>query len=109
MDEENFSAPVKYLTGSFWVYLGCLVLLYIVFAHQPKELADVFIEGLAAVLACSALVFYVSLGVLASRMGKSWVIWVSGTFLTTPVGIIFSYWGMKNRLRTLRESATAGH
>jgi hypothetical protein len=51
------------------------------------------------VLAASGLAFYVSLGMLATYFGRSWIVWVGLTGITHPIGPIVAYFMMRDRVK----------
>jgi hypothetical protein len=46
-----------------------------------------------------SLIFYVFLGMLARRLGKSWILWVGLTIITKPIGTIVAYLMMRDYVK----------
>jgi len=67
----------------------------IVFAHEKQlEVSPGLGAFTVLVLFVSGVCFYVFLGILAVRMGRSPVVWVGATLVFTPFGPFAAYYGM---------------
>jgi len=42
----------------------------------------------AVVAFAAALIWLITLGILAHRLGRSWVVWSGGTIVTDPIGMV---------------------
>ena len=51
--------------------------------------------------------FYISLGILAARLGKSWIVWVGLTIIAKPIGTIVAYFRMRLLVNEQIESKAA--
>lgn len=51
--------------------------------------------GALAIVGIGMTVFWISLGTLAQRLGRSWIVWVGLTLLTKPIGPVVACIRMK--------------
>jgi hypothetical protein len=92
--------PLKFLHGSFWSYVVAGVLLVAsALAVDDTDSIGGVLASLFVVLNVASWSFLISLGVLASRTGRSWILWAGLTFITGPLGTILSYFAMSNRIK----------
>lgn len=93
------------LTWSFVVALTSIVIIIVLASGEPTKGISPF-EGIALLaLMISGLTYYVSLGMLAKRLGRRWIVWVGLTFITKPIGPFVAYF----RMRHLVNDATQPH
>src|SRR5688572_470292 len=89
---------------SFWISVGSTVALFglAVVTDFQQEIHGIRLLalGLSAVVAfLSAPVWYLSLGIIASRLGKSWILWTGVTFITAPFGPPIAYARMNEAIK----------
>jgi hypothetical protein len=87
------------MTASMIVQLVCMILPLFA-TTMSVGLAAAFLFTIVA----AGIVFLVCLGVLASRLGKSWVLWVGMTVIT-PFGPFIAYFLMRKLVRKAIKSA----
>lgn len=96
--KSDLSRPLRYLDGSFAVTVISTILLL---SGSLKGLTEQG-EGLGALVLVFVVVwlagvaFWISLGTLARRLGRSVIIWVGLTFITSPIGPVVSYFWMRS-------------
>ncbi len=96
--KSGLSRPLHYLDGSFVVSVISIILLLLVsregLAEQEAGLGAILL--VYAVVWLAGVAFWISLGTLARRLGRSVIIWVGLTFITSPIGPIVSYFFMRS-------------
>jgi hypothetical protein len=107
-NKGGISRPFQVLTRSFIVALANIVILIIVAEGNPTRSISPFEGILILTMIASGLAFYVSLGVLAKRMGGSWIVWVGLTFITNPVGPFVAYFRMRQLVNTGGQPSSSG-
>lgn len=94
----RLSRPFQILTWSLAIAVASFVIavasIVIANGEQIKGFA-VFESILISAFLISGLVFYVSLGMLAKRLGRSWIVWIGLTFITKPIGPFVAYFRMR--------------
>lgn len=87
---------MQYLTWSFVTGVSGFVALMVFGVVAPsKGLSPLEIVCVLAMVSAS-IPFYICLGTLAKRMGRSWITWVGLTFITKPIGPFVAYFKMRN-------------
>jgi hypothetical protein len=87
---------MQFLTWSFATRVsGFVALMVIGFVAPSKGLSPIEIVCVLAMLSAS-FPFYICLGILAKRMGRSWITWVGLTIITKPIGPFVAYFKMRN-------------
>ncbi len=105
---DKLSASLLWLHMSFWAYM--LALLGIVTFWSPvASHSSTVIDGVLLVVTLSAAIcFYVSLGVLASRVSSvRWQVWVGIAFLFGPIGALVAYYRMWRNIQVIAKSRVA--
>lgn len=93
---------MQFLTWSFVVGVSGFVSLVVIGIIAPsKSLTPLEIVCLLAIVSGS-IPFYICLGVLAKRLGRSWVTWVGLTVITKPIGPFVAYFKMRNLVNANR-------
>ena len=80
------------------------VALLLIFPNKLPPVKETFgslvlhwFEGLDIVaFFVSILSYYISLGMLAKRLGRRWLLWCGLTIASAPFGFLVSYFWMKN-------------
>ena len=75
-------------------YGGFIAFMFAFFSPEADTLKSVR-EILVLVMVAGGALFYVFLGVLATKLKKSLLVWVGGAFVLTPAGPIVAYFRMK--------------
>jgi hypothetical protein len=83
-----------------------LAALVAVILTQELQIDWIVLPTLCVLIAAGP-VFYVTLGMLAARLGYSWITWVGLAFITAPVGPFVAWGMMSQRVRRRVRSATA--
>jgi len=104
----ELAGPLKYLHWGFW---GCIASF--AFAMGADHVVPASPSGqlliyalLAAFFACACL-YWVSLGVLARRTGRSAALWIVAGLATLAIGFIVTYILMATRVRRELRAKTA--
>lgn len=90
------NTPMRNLTWSFLLSVLCVVAVVAqseISKSYPLP-AWLFLLILS-VLLIAGIVYYVSLGILAKRLGKSWITWIGLTVITKPFGPVVAYFLMR--------------
>jgi len=100
--KDDIRKPLTFFHWSFWVSVAAVVLLVVValVADDPDAPAPILL-ALFIVLSVAGWSYLIALGILASRTGRSWILWAGITFLTSPFGTIVSYIAMSTRTKSL--------
>jgi hypothetical protein len=82
---------MRALTYSFWTFVSGWALLF-PFASPELEarFGAVSLVGIALLL-IGGWAYVMFLGVAAHKAGKSWIVWVGLTLITSPLGFLVSY------------------
>jgi len=77
-----------------------VVFVALVYLHdtQTTEHLTAIDIVMVLVLFASAISFYISLGLLAKRLGRSWIVWVGLTIITKPIGMFVAYFMMNQKV-----------
>ena len=95
---SQYVRPMKALTASYIGQWCAFALIYIA-GTTDKSLHIPGVDALAAMLlVVSSIAYYISLGILAKRSGRSWIVWVGLTILINPIGWIVAYFMMRKRI-----------
>lgn len=101
MSADRLETPFRVFKWSF-----ILIILGIAGVYFTKDQVDsngfmpidnlasiaYLISGLSILICIGS--FYISLGMLAKRLGKSWITWVGLTIITSPFGPVVAFIGM---------------
>lgn len=101
--KKRLAEPFRLLTWSLALCLVGVLTLYSAL-DGPKAL---MIAGFC-VWIVSGFAFYLALGVLASRLGRSWIVWVGMSMITNPIGPIVAYVRMRQLVENATGVATSG-
>jgi hypothetical protein len=89
---------MKVLTVSFLLEIAGVALLILLPNSSSRDLSPVDITCIF-LLVGAGVAFYIALGMLAARLGKSWILWVGLTIITKPIGSIIAYFLMRQRVK----------
>jgi hypothetical protein len=99
--KDDIRRPLKFFHGSFWIaVVGTVVFFVVGAAVDDFDTVAAELGLLALVLIVAGWSYLVALGVLASRTGRSWILWAGLTLLTSPLGTIVSYLMMSSRAKS---------
>ena len=87
---------MQYLTWSFIAGVSGFVALMVAGTVSLEEGMSPFIIICVLAMVSASFPFYICLGILAKRMGRSWITWVGLTFITKPIGPLVAYFKMRN-------------
>ena len=110
---DDLARPLKYLHWGFW---GSVLSFALAMSVDPlfaasdagAFLASVATNVLLAAFCVFACLYWTALGVLAHRIGQSWVIWLVAGLATLALGFIATYVLMATRVRTKLSAAARG-
>ena len=72
---------------SFIISVGCFVGMVVIGATTSRQPGITPAEGLLLLLMVAAgLGWYITLGMIASRLGRRWLVWTGVSFITAPIG-----------------------
>lgn len=94
--QANLVTPTKIMHAGFIGSIACFLGAFFLDKTLPDNM---FVWVLIGALVVSSIVFYVGLGLLAKRLGKSQVLWIGGAFVTAPIGPIVAYITMLSILK----------
>jgi hypothetical protein len=90
---------------SFLVLLGSIVgAIFLGPITAPHDDVTSVEALLLMLMLASGPVWYVSLGILANRLGRNWLVWVGLSFLTAPIGPLITFPLMLGHIRAARHS-----
>ena len=98
----DLARPLRFLHWGFW---GCVLSFALamgvdpLFAASGASLPTAVTGILLAAFAVFACVYWVALGVLAHRTGRSWILWIVLGLATLALGFVVSYILMVSRVR----------
>lgn len=107
MDVAKVEGRMKLLTVSFAVEIVSYALL--IFAANGTESSatpSMLVLACALSIMVASVLFYVTLGILAVSLGKSWIVWVGLTFITKPIGTIVAYFMMREQVKAALQLQT---
>jgi hypothetical protein len=100
---KDLARPLRFLHGGFW---GCILSFALamgideLFASSDTgSLPSIATVVLLAAFCVFAGVYWTALGVLAHRIGRSWILWVVVGLATLAIGFIVTYVLMASRVR----------
>jgi len=100
---DKFVTPslARIFTLSFVVMVGSIVGLVVLGLSAPEPMIVTPVTGVLLVLfivaACS---WYITLGVIASRLNRPWLAWVGLSLATAPLGPLVAYPLMLGHVKT---------
>ena len=100
MDTQRLDRLLTALTVSFLVELATTVLFVVLVSASSSEPFSPILAVCLLGMVVAGLAFYILLGSLASRMGKSWIVWVGLTIITKPIGSFVAYFMIRQRVKT---------
>ena len=100
MQNDKLTRPKQVLVWSFVVSLAATAGFFYMTSNTNFEEAPIepFL-GLVLVMCAAGLAFYISLGVLASRLGRSPIVWVGLAFIFGPFGAIGTFVAMLSHVK----------
>ena len=87
-EKQTLNHLARVFHGSFWLTVGCYISV-IMFSSDGNDgalLAALFLVSI------SGLAYYVSLGMIAHNVGRSWIKWCGLSFILPFAGIIGYIW-----------------
>ena len=92
-------------TGSFLISVGCFVGM-IVLGVTTTEHTDITpVEAILLLLMVVAgWAWYITLGIIAHRLGRRWLVWTGLSFITTPIGPLIVYPLMLSHIKAARDT-----
>lgn len=94
---------LQFLTWSLIVEVsGFVSLIVIAIVDTSEDLLPLKIVCALAIFAATPP-FYICLGILAKRLGRSWITWVGLTFITKPIGPFVAYFKIRNLVADSRK------
>ena len=85
---------------SFAISIASAIGLMILFImQQPSPDAGPIYFLLVILIYAAGLVWHISLGLLANRLGRRWWVWVGLSFLTLPIGPLVIFWLMRKDIK----------
>src|SRR5262245_11376220 len=104
MNSKSITAGLyQTFLGSFWLTVGCFVGMIVVGVVAPQN--NKAIGTLAIVFVLAGPVWYVSLGMIAHRLGRRWLLWVLLAFFTSPIGPLVIFPLMLGHIRTASQGS----
>ncbi len=90
-----------FLKLSLMVFLSLFIFLISYFASLEKGQMPILLNGtagliLSLLMPISGFLYYISLGILAHKNNKSFIVWVGLSMLTSPIGFIVSFLLMRD-------------
>ena len=113
MDKPITRALYLSFVWSFLVSTACWVGLIVLGVAPPRRHGSITsVEAILAfviviLMLAASLVWYVSLGVLAHRLRRRWLVWVGLSFITSPIGPLIIFPLMLGHVRAARPPASA--
>lgn len=94
--QANLVTPAKIMHAGFIGSIACFLGAFFL----DKTSAEILVFwAWFGIFVLSSIVFYVGLGLLVKRLGKSLLIWIGGALVTTPIGPIVAYMTMLSILK----------
>ena len=106
MDDKRLDKPMRVLTMSFLLEIASFVTIILLPTEGKAQGSLIIIFSCLFILVVAGLSFYVSLGMLASRLDKSWIVWVGLTIITKPIGSIIAYFMMRSKVNAASQLKT---
>jgi hypothetical protein len=101
---KDLARPRRFLHWGFW---GCLLSFALAMGIDPlfapsdaAWLASIATNVLLAAFCVFAGFYWTALGVLAHRIGQSWILWIVAGLATLAIGFIVTYILITSRVRT---------
>lgn len=93
---EVLKKPMQWLTRFFSIWILSTVLLIAFVGENSSRSFKIPLSISLLAMLVGGFGFYICLGILAKRLGKSWIIWVGLTVLTNPIGAFVAYFRMRS-------------
>jgi predicted branched-subunit amino acid permease len=108
MNPKQVTRPL-YLSfvWSFSVSVACFVGLIILGAVAQHEGVSPVEVLLVVLMIIAGPVWYVSLGMLAHRLGRRWLVWVGLSFITSPIGPLVIFPLMLGHVKAARKAISS--
>jgi hypothetical protein len=82
---------MRALTYSFWTFVAGWILLFPFASPELEERFWWIATAGIVLLLLGGWSDLVTLGIVAHRAGKSWIVWIGLTMITSPFGFLVSY------------------
>jgi len=101
MESKQLRGPLKGLDISFGASIISTMLLIALASKKPEGVLGMIMLITVLVMVIAGLCFYIYLGILATRLERSWITWVGLTMLTGPFGTIFSWFWIRSTVQSM--------
>jgi hypothetical protein len=92
----------------FGLWLGAFLGIIAISLGVPKsQFFDALVFALLVILIVAGPVWIISLGMIAHRLGRRWLVWVGLSIITSPFGPLFIYLVMRGHINAARKSMPA--
>ena len=92
-------------TWSFLISVGCLVGMIVLGATTPGHTGITPVESiLLSLMVAAGWAWYVTLGIIAHRLGRRWLVWTGLSFITTQIGSLIVYPLMLSHIKAARDT-----
>jgi hypothetical protein len=92
---------------SFYISVGSFIALVIEGLVTASHHGITIIEAILVLLMIAAApVWYVTLGMVAYRLGRRWPVWTGLSFITSPIGPFVIYPLMRSHMKAATAGAT---
>ena len=92
-------------TGSFLILVGCFAGMIVFGATTPEHTGITPVEAvLLLVMVAAGWAWYITLGIIAHRLGRRWLVWTGLSFITTPIGPLIVYPLMLSHIQAARDT-----
>jgi hypothetical protein len=92
-------------TWSFLISVGCFVGIIALGAATSEHAGITPVEAILLLLMVAAgWVWYITLGIIAHRLGRRWIVWTGLPFITAPIGPLIAYLLMLGHIKADRDA-----
>jgi len=100
MDYKKIENAMKFLSTCFFLLLAVFGLLFLFsFIGHGQDIPDSIGFVVGFLMLGLNIAFCISLGLLASKLGHRWFVWVGLTIITNPIGFVVAYLMMRQRVK----------
>lgn len=94
---------------SFAVTVGSFVALIVLGATMAPHSGIAPVEGvLLLFMVVAGWAWYISLGIVAHRLGRRWLVWTGISFITAPIGPLIAFPLMLSHIKAARHTQPEG-
>lgn len=92
-------------TWSFLISVGCFLGMIVLGVTTPEHKGVTPVEAILLLLMVAAgWVWYITLGIIAHRLGRRWLVWTGLSIITAPIGPLIVYPLMLGHIKAARNS-----